>query len=134
MQVFLTPDDLKVGDLAEVGWHPAEVVNYEETAASDNAKNPGSTNCTWYFKIIDGVSKGLEVKKLINEHPKSLGYNKSLWKTFGFPIKDGGYQLSSQLFKQTVGFKLMIYVKRGKSSAEFGGREYNDIVDFKPLS
>ena len=65
MQVFLTPNDLTAGELAEVGWHPVEVVNYEETEASENAKNPGSTNCIWYFKILDGVNKGMGVKKLI---------------------------------------------------------------------
>lgn len=128
---ILTPDDLKAGELAEVGWHPLEVVNYDETDASDEAKNPGSTNCNFYFKIIDGPSKGLEVKKLINESPKSLGYNKALWSAFGFPkTADGGYDLSSDLFRKTVGFKLMGYIKRAKSNR---GNEYNDLVDFKAM-
>ena len=43
MRAILTPDDLKKGDLAEVGWHPAEIVDYEEGAAGDDAKNPGNS-------------------------------------------------------------------------------------------
>lgn len=131
-RAILTPDDLKAGELAEVGWHPLEVSNYDETEASDDAKNPGSTNCNFYFKILDGPSKGVEVKKLINESPKSLGYNKALWAAFGFPkMPDGGYDLSSDLFRKTVGFKLMGYIKRTKSNK---GNEYNDLVDFKPMA
>lgn len=132
MRAVLTPDDLKAGELAEVTWHPLEVINYDEKDASDEAKNPGSTNCIWEFKILDGPSKGIIVTKLINESPKSLGYNKALWNTFGFPkTADGGYDLSSDLFRKTVGFKLMGYIKRGKSNR---GNEFNDLVDFKPLT
>lgn len=139
MRVILTPDDLKAGELAVVGWHPIEVIDYDEKEASEEAKNPGSTNCIWTFKILDGESKGIILTKLINESPKSLGYNKSLWQTFGFPaIKhpDGsiGYDLSSDLFKKTLGFKLMGYIKRGKSSPAYGGKEFNSLEDFKPMS
>ncbi len=131
MRAILSPDDLKAGELAETTWHPAEVTDYEEKEASENAQTPGSTNCIWTFKIIDGPSKGISVTKLINEAPKSLGYNKNLWNTFGFPrTAAGGYDLDSTLFKKTVGFKLMIYIKRGKSNK---GNEFNDVVDFKPM-
>jgi hypothetical protein len=132
MRAILTPDDLKAGELAEVGWHPMEVIDYSEKDASEEAKNPGSTNCIWEFKILDGSSKGITLTKLINESPKSLGYNKALWSTFGFPVTaNGGYDLSSDLFRKTVGFKLMGYIKRGKSNR---GNEFNDLVDFKPLA
>src|SRR6266852_4018297 len=87
MRQILTPDDLKSGELATVGWHPAEVTSYDESEASDEAKNPGSTNCIWTFTILDGDSKGVTATKLINENPKSLGHksNQGLWSTFGFP-------------------------------------------------
>lgn len=133
MRAIITPDDLKAGELAEVGWHPAEFSNYEETEASDDAKNPGSTNCNFYFKLIDpSPNKGLEVKKLINEHPKSLGFNKNLWATFNLPYsKEKGYEVSTELFKSKLGFKLMVYIRRGKSNK---GNEFNDVVDFRPMS
>lgn len=135
MRAILTPDDLKAGELVDAGWHPVEVIEYDEKEASDEAKNPGSTNCIWTFKIIDGTNKGITVTKLINESPKSLGFNKSLWNTFGFPkTSAGGYDLSSDLFKKTVGFKLMAYIKRGKSSPAYGGKEFNSIEDFKPMA
>lgn len=130
MRAILTPDDLKKGDLIEPGWHPAEIVDYDESEASEDAKNPGSTNCIFHFKIIDGPFKGIPCQRLFNE--TALGFGKSLWKTLAFPYDPvRGYELSTDLFKQTVGHKLMIYVKRGKSNR---GNEFNDVQDFKPMS
>lgn len=132
MRQVLSPDDLKAGELAENGWIPVEVVNYDESEAGEDAKSPGSTNCNFYFKVLDGPSKGIEIKKLINESPKSLGFNKALWAAFGFPkTATGGYDLDSSLFKKTVGFKLMGYNKPAKSNR---GNMYNDLVDFKPMT
>lgn len=134
MRQVLSPDDLKSGELAEIGWQPCQITDYEEKEASENAKNPGSTNCIWTFTIIDGPSKGVTASKLINENPKSLGHvsNRSLWTTFSFPkTASGGYDFSTELFRKTVGFKMMVYFKRGKTN---NGNEFNDLIDFKPLS
>lgn len=129
MRAILTPDDLKKGDLAEVGWHPVEIVDYTEEEASAEAKNAGSTNCIFHFKILDGPNKGLAVKRLFNE--VALGFGKNLWKTLGFPYDSvKGYELTSELFKQTIGHKLKVYIKRNKSNK---GNEYNDVADFMPL-
>lgn len=126
MRSIITPDDLKSTELAEPTWHPAEVIDYNEKEADTD----GSTNCIFTFKVIDGVSKGVVANKLLNE--KGLKYNANLWKTFGFPFdKEKGYDLDSELFKKTIGFKMMIYIKRGKSNR---GNEFNDIVDYKPMS
>ena len=126
MRAILSPDDLKRGDLVETGWHPAEIVEYKEK----EAETDGSTNCYFYFKIIDGSGKGVITQKLFNE--KALGFGKTLWKTLNLPFDAvKGYELSTQLFEQTPGFKLMIYVKRGKSNK---GNEFNDVADFKPLA
>ena len=126
MRAILTPDDLKRGDLVEVGWHPVEIIDYQEAPAETD----GSTNCTFIFKIIDGPGKGVSPRRLFNE--KALGFGKALWKTLNFPYDPvKGYELSTDLFKQTIGHKLMIYIKRGKSNK---GNEFNDVVDFKPLS
>lgn len=125
MQRFLTPDDLKRGELVETGWHPAEIVDYtEEEAGTDQ-----STNCIFHFKIFDGPGKGVQPRKLFNE--KALGFGKDLWKTLEFPYDPvAGYALSTELFRKTIGYKLAIYIKRGKSNK---GNEFNDVVDFKPL-
>jgi Protein of unknown function (DUF669) len=126
MRTTLTPDDLKQGDLVEPGWHPAEIIDYKEKPAdTDN-----STNCIFHFKILDGSGKGVKCQKLFNE--KALGFGKSLWSTLKLPYDAvKGYDLSTQLFEQTVGHKMMIYIKRGKSNK---GNEFNDVQDFKPLS
>ena len=132
MRAVLTPDDLKKGDLAEPGWHPAEIYDYEETEASDDAKNPGSTNCTFKFKIIDGPNKGITCNRLFNE--TALGFGKRLWLIlFGPPDPTRGYadgQLSTESFKAQIGKKVKIYIKRGKSNK---GNEFNDVADFMPL-
>lgn len=126
MRAILTPDDLKKGDLVEPGWHPAEITKYEEKEADSD----GSTNCIFYFKILDGPGKGVSPRRLFNE--KALGFGKNLWKSLNFPYDEQkGYELSTQLFEQTVGSKIKIYIKRGKSDK---GNEFNDVVDFQPLS
>jgi hypothetical protein len=126
MRATLTPDDLKKGDLADPGWHPMEIVDYTEKAAETD----GSTNCIFHFKILDGPAKGITASKLFNE--KALGFGKSLWKTLNFPFDAvKGYELSTELFARTPGFKLMGYIKRGKSNK---GNEFNDIADFKPMA
>lgn len=125
MRAILTPDDLKKGDLAEIGWHPAEIVDYTEKPAESDQ----STNCIFHFKIIDGPNKGLTANRLFNE--KALGFGKNLWKSLAFPFDpQKGYELSTELFKQTIGSKVKIYIKRGKSNK---GNEFNDVADFMPL-
>ena len=123
---ILSPDDLKRGDLAEPGWHPAEIVDYNEKDADTDA----STNCIFQFRILDGPNKGVFAQKLFNE--KALGFGKNLWKTLEFPFdKETGYRLSSSLFRQTIGSKLEIYIKRGKSNR---GNDFNEVADFRKLS
>lgn len=125
MRVILTPDDLKKGDLAEPGWHALEITDYLEKPADTD----GSTNCIFQFKIIDGPNKGVSPRKLFNE--KALGFGKALWKSLNFPYDaDKGYDLSSDLFRQTIGHKVQGYIKRGKSDK---GNEFNDLVDFRPM-
>jgi hypothetical protein len=131
MRAVLTPDDLKKGDLAEVGWHPVDIIDYTEDEAGQSAKNPGSTNCIFHFKITDGPNKGLQVKRLFNE--TALGFGKSLWAVlFGKPDPTVGYtgdQLNSESFKAQIGKKLDIYIKHGKSNL---GNAFNDVTEFRP--
>ena len=128
MRRILTPEDLRKSDLAEVGWCPAELADYDEKDAGTD----GSTNCMFYFKLIDGPNKGAKVTKLVNE--KSLEHRtiQPLWANLGIPkTAQGGYDLSTELFKSKIGAKLKIYIKRGKSNQ---GNEFNDVVDFMPLA
>lgn len=129
MRGTLTPDDLKKGDLAEPGWHPAEISDYTEA----DADTDGSTNCIFHFKIIDGPNKGVAPRRLFNE--KALGFGKAMWGVlFGPPDPVKGYtadQLNSENFKAQIGKRMMIYIKRGKSNK---GNEFNDVVDFRPLT
>lgn len=126
MRAVLTPDDLRRSDLAEPGWHPAEITDYNEK----EAETDGSTNCIYHFKILDGPSKGIQPQRLFNE--KALGFGKNLWKVlFGEPDPSKGYELNSEMLKSKIGAKLKIYIKRGKSNK---GNEFNDVTDFMPLN
>lgn len=125
MRAILTPDDLKKGDLAEPGWYPVEITDYTEK----DAETDGSTNCIFQFKIIDGPSKGISPRTQFNE--KALGFGKNFWKALEFPFDPvKGYELSSELFRQTIGTKLEIYIKRGKSNK---GNEFNEVADYRAL-
>lgn len=127
MRRVLTPEDLKKGDLMEPGWFPFEITDYTEEPADTD----GSTNCIFHFKCIaEGPFKGVSPRKLFNE--KALGFGKSLYAALNLPFdKEKGYDLSTDLFKQTIGHKVMGYVKRGKSNK---GNEFNDLVDFKAMA
>lgn len=126
MRQILTPDDLKKGDLVNPGWYPCEIVDYDEKDATTD----GSTNCFFHFKVLDGPFKGITVKKLFNE--KALGFGKALWSTLKFPFSpEKGYELSTELFKQTIGQKVQVYIKRGTSNK---GNDFNDATDFRPIA
>lgn len=126
MRQILTPDDLKKGDLVNPGWYPVEIADYEEKEANTD----GSTNCFFHFKVLDGPFKGVTLRKLFNE--KALGFGKTLWATLKFPFDpEKGYELSTELFKQTIGQKLQVYVKRGKSNKD---NEFNDVTDYRPIN
>jgi hypothetical protein len=126
MRAILTPDDLKKGELVDVGWHPAEIVSYDEKPADTD----GSTNCIFGFKILDGPGKGVTPRTQFNE--KALGFGKNMFAALKFPKdKSGGYELSTELFQKTIGSKLKIYIKRGKSNK---GNEFNDVSDYQPLT
>jgi hypothetical protein len=83
----------------------------------------------FYFKVLDGPYKGFSGRVMFNE--KALGMGKELYSVLDFPkTEDGGYKLSSDLFKQSVGSKLDVYFKRGKSDR---GTEFNEPAAFKPF-
>ena len=122
---ILTPDDLRKGDLVDPGWYPVEITSYEEK----DAETDKSTNCIFHFKILDGVNKGVAPRAQFNE--KALGFGKELWKALELPFEQGvGYKLSTELFRQTVGSKIEIYIKRGVSNK---GNSFNEVAGFRPL-
>lgn len=127
MRQILTPDDLKMP--IKPGWHPAEIVKYEEAVTKGTSEKPsdGSINAIFLFRILDGEYKGRELRRYFNE--KVLGMGKSLYATLGFPKNaSGGYDISTELFEQTVGHKLMIYILLDKKTG------YDVIEDYKPMN
>jgi len=132
MRAILTPDDLKKGDLVEPGWYPLELTDYSEETVGKDAKNQGSLNCIFHFKIFDGPNKGVSPRTQFNE--TALGYGKALWAAFKIPFdKVKGYELSTELFKDLLAKKAKVkgYIKRGKNKDT--GKEFNELADFQPL-
>lgn len=131
MRSVLTPEDLKLAERESIppGWYPAEIIKYDEaiTKGSEEKPSDGSTNAIFFFKILDGPAKGRELRRYFNE--KVLGFGKSLYATLKFPKNStGGYDVSTELFKQTEGSKLMIYVKKDQKTG------YDSVEDFKPMA
>lgn len=126
---IVTPEDLSKGDLIEPGWYPSEITDVEFGEAGKEAKNPGSTTVTFHFRVIDGKKQGQMLKRLFSE--VAWGFAKSFFATMKYPKDDkGNYQISEDLFRQSIGAKLAVYVKRGKSNQ---GNEFNEVADFRPL-
>ena len=120
MRAIVTPDDLKVGELIEPGFHIMELSEYSEKPAATDK----STNCIFKFKVVDGPYKGYSANTLISE--KALGMGKKLWAALGIPYDaERGYDLSTELFQRIAASKpkLKVYIKRGKSNQ---GNEFND--------
>lgn len=131
MRAVLTPDDLKAARREPInpGWHPAEIENYDEVEVKDRDDRPsdGSMNAVFFFTILDGPGKDRKLRLYINE--KHLAMGESFYAAMGFPKNSaGGYDVDSALFRQTVGHKVMIYVKRNQKSG------YDQIEDFKPMT
>lgn len=128
MRAVLTPDDLKKGDLLEPKWYEATISKYEEVVVKGSKEKPsdGSTNCIFYIKIDNGP----ELKRYFNE--KALGFGKNLYAALEFPKNAlGGYDLTTELFQQSVGSRVKVYIKRGVSDK---GTEFNDVADFAKLT
>ena len=131
MKAVLTPDDLRLSEKENIppGWYPAEIIKYEEVETKGTPDKPsdGSMNSVFYFKILDGPAKNRELRRYLNE--KYLGFGKHMYSTLGFPKNShGGYDVSTELFEQTVGHKLMIYIIKDKKTG------YDSVEDFKPLT
>lgn len=130
MRAVVTPDDLKKGDLVEPMWYPLELTDYSEEVVGKDAKNQGSLNCIFHFKIFDGPNKGVSPRTQFNE--TALGYGKLLWAALKLPFDPKkGYDLSTELFRAQIGKKIKGYIRRGKNKDT--GKEFNELVDFQPL-
>src|SRR5689334_13874164 len=58
MRFNVTPEDFLKGELAGLGWHPSQIIKWDDTkTAGATSKNPGSTVINVAFKIVAGPSK-----------------------------------------------------------------------------
>lgn len=56
----MTPEDFLKGGLLALGWHPAQIVKWDDQSkvAGETAKNPGSQLIQVEYKITAGPEKG----------------------------------------------------------------------------
>jgi hypothetical protein len=128
MRVNLSAEDLAKGTLLDPGWHPCEIIKYEETPA----KTDRSTNCTSHLKVLAGAGKGATSKYLLNE--KALGFGKNFFLALGAKYvknTEGKNELKDIILSnELVGKKVDVYFIRGTSSK---GNDFNDAKDFAPI-
>lgn len=127
MRAVLTPEDLKKGELTDPGWYLSKIHGYEEKVTKGTPEKPsdGSTNAVFTFELLEG-SKGKKIDRYFNE--KALGFGKNLYKALEFPLNaGGGYDLSTELFQQTVGSYVVVYIKRGQGTKG----PFDEIADFR---
>lgn len=129
MRTIVTPEDLLATEGTPVGWYPAEIIKYDEEVTKGTADKPsdGSMNAIFTFKLLDGPSKGREMKRYFNEKPKAMAFAKALWAIlFG---KDWMKQpLTTEMFQASVGKKVAVYVKKQDNG------KYDEIADYRPLA
>jgi hypothetical protein len=127
---ILTPEDLAKGDLLEPGWYGARISKYIEEPTKGTPEKPsdGSVNAIFVFAIY---KNGKEMKRYFNE--KALGFGKDLYRALEFPYDPiKGYDLSSELFEQTVGSDVDVYVKRSLNKEN--NKPYDEIDGFRKFS
>lgn len=62
MRFTVTPEDFLKGGLVELGWHPAQIVSWDESGvAGPTAKNPGSQLIKVKYRITAGQNKDREI-------------------------------------------------------------------------
>lgn len=128
MRAVLTPEDLSRTDSIPPGWYPAEITKYDEdvTKGSDQKPSDGSVNAIFFFTLLDGPAKGREIRRYLNE--KALYFGKNLYSALKFPKNSaGGYDVSTELFRQTVGSRLEIYIKKNQNTG------FDSVEDFRPM-
>ncbi len=117
----VTPDQLKIGSLANVGWHVAQFIKYDEKPAATDQ----STNILMTWRILEGPNKGLEFNVLFNE--KALGFGKALWTLWNFPKDaEGNLRVTDEMIKSKLNATAKIYVKHNENK----GKVYNGIEDY----
>lgn len=129
MRSIVTPDDLKKGEPIPPGWYPAEItkVNFEITKGSDDKPSDGSENAIFFFKLLDGDKKGVELRRYFNE--KAMGFGKNLWVLLfpgKFDVKKGG-ELTTEMLASTVGKQMMVYIKKNKQG-------FDNVEDWRPIT
>jgi len=131
MRARITVDDLAAQTLVDPTWYPCEIIGYKEEPTT-GGKNPGqSTNCIWYFKVVDAKVdkfKGARFRLLVNEQVMSKA--SGLLVALGAKVdKEKG--LDVDMSEATmVGRFVDVHIRRGESDR---GNPFNEPVEYAPI-
>lgn len=124
MKWNVSSEEAAKNKLAQPGWHPIEIIDYEEAMN----KNGDAMNAILTFRIFSGEFKGVEKKVWFSE--KAPGMMAPLLEALGVKTNADG-SLSADLNKQTlVGKKVQGNFIRGS----YNNRPTNEINEYAPLS
>lgn len=120
-KLTITKDDVNAAKLLTPGWYPCKVTKYEETPAKETAKNPGSLNRNFQFRVTEGESEGVLLRTTFNEvfAPLLSQYIPAVGGEF---LEGKTYDL-----EDSVGKAILVHVKRG----EYLGKPTNEIDGFR---
>ena len=128
----VTPEDFLKGELADPGWHPAVIKNYEEKITQRKPTSPPDWTPSMYieiqFKITAGKCKGQV--KYQNYSEKAPSFMVPLLEAFGLKVnkKEGvEFEVSKEKLE---GKTVDIHIIRGS----FNNKPKDEIDGYKPYT
>jgi len=128
----VTPEDFLKGELAEPGWHPSVIKNYEEKITQRKPNSPPDWVPSMYievqFKITAGKNKGQV--KYQNFSEKAPAFMVPLLEALGLKVnkKEG---VEFEVSKEKLEGKLVdIHIIRGS----YNNKPKDEIDGYKPYS
>lgn len=129
----VTKEDLLKSKPIEPAWYPAEVTSYEQKPAGKDAKNPGSLNTTFKFKLLEGAVSptnkdmaGAIVYRLFNE--AGMGFAAPFIAVVRdvLEVDPEGVEFDPD---EAKGKKMLVYIQ----NRMYEGRMQNEVADFRPI-
>jgi len=124
MKWNISPEDVAKSQLVKPGWHPTEISEVEIVQAKDK----GSMNVRYTFKIFAGEYKGTE-NRFVYFNEKLPELMAPLIDALGYPKNaEGGYNFT--INNNLVGKKFNAFWQRGV----YEDKPINKVTEYAPLT
>lgn len=135
MKFNLTPDDFLKGKLVTPGWHPCEIVGYEEKTSKEKVdangnRVPPSMYVELKLKIVAGKESDVGVVLYQNFSEKAPGFIVPFLEAISGKTVEKKPQEITFTKEKLVGQKIDALVVRGN----YNNKPNNQVQEFKPFS